>query len=113
MVVRLVGVTPPAAAPFYCWLWLGTNVKRQNLCSFSTQEEKAEKLNEHLTNVKKVLKRKLTLVCVPQEKSEMVRLSVSTNSPVRTKDEDLGKLCNKSMRMRSKKYYILLRILDV
>jgi hypothetical protein len=101
MVVRLVGVTPPAAAPFYCWLWLGTNVKRQNLCSFSTQEEKAEKLNEHLTNVKKVLKRKLTLVCVPQEKSEMVRLSVSTNSPVRTKDEDLGKLCNKSMRMRS------------
>jgi hypothetical protein len=31
----------------------------------------------------------------------MVRLSVSTNSPVRTKDEDLGKLNNKSMRMRS------------
>ena len=37
-----------------------------------------------------------------QEKSEMVRLSVSTNSPVRTKDEDLGKPNNKSLRMRSK-----------
>jgi hypothetical protein len=31
----------------------------------------------------------------------MVRLSVSTNSPVRTKDEDLGKLNNESLRMRS------------
>jgi hypothetical protein len=67
------------------------------------QEGKAEKLKENLTNVKNILKRKLTLDCVSQEKSELVRLSVSTNSPVRTKDEDLGKLCNKSMRMRSKR----------
>jgi hypothetical protein len=36
----------------------------------------------------------------------MVRLSVSTNSPVRTKDEDLGKRNNKSMRMRSNNNFV-------